>query len=632
MCVKNTRRTKNTKKINKIIFKAISLPKPLLLLPLLSALLLLLSLFLPSSIVHLIAFADGVGVNSILADVKNPVFNIQLTDGNVIFNNTEARKARNDNIATDDTEYSLYDRFGPDISYMPYFGEIKINTTLADKFYTLYMKNDLTFTSAIKEFFDKSSYEVNNVVWDNRVDISNDTQDPRYVAWRNPESAGANGALGNFWLGFAKSWNELETFVISDKMSEILFDFIESIFNSELMSSIKEIMQPLYVILIIAMLLNIARLTFKYMKGAGVGLKEIISKYIMSFLSFALILLLVSSPLIALPLIKIVRDVKNEAITDSFSYTISNDIINGSDNMIEATLWYINIFDPWCVGTYKKDYDHMYTQFADVADDQKMPMSNDNVLAAWDDGSLRYSAVWHCGDVSVPKGGGEKVRNWAALGYSVQSIYHIDATKGIIGTLRWPNAETCVKNPNIYVDDLRMIDAMLNISEEFSAVGETTGNIPSKGPNAPRVYDSSNMVPQAFVACFRTVIVTAFIAFFAVKAFIYLMEFVFYFALLIWNSILFLIRFDRGPLERSTSVLCEKFIAWVVVSVMEFVSITLYTTMYKTTLGCIVFIFICIIMAIMSPALSRREMATKMALMSIGSSGINKIKSFYSSR
>lgn len=570
-----------------------------------------LSFFISNSTV-----AHAKETRSWIGDYLNPTFSIKLTDGDVFFNNQAKREEINNDINNDGTtQYSLYDRFGPDIQFFSYCGEIKIQTNIIDKIYT-FIADGAEININTVNIFSSGSLYVNNRVYEDRVDICNSTQDPRYVAWCIAVGLGGKASLANFYLGIAKWIEDIEAFFISDRMGLEIISFVNNTLGS---SAFVTRIAPLYAILAsvltLFVVINLAKYLIRYISTANVSFGQIMVKVFNSILAFAIMALFITSPFSLLPIIEKIVEAKNSVMTQAMSTVLDNEIVNNSENGVEANLWYINIYDPWCIGTHNKTYEEMYTLFAvdqgDVPASQALSMSDDNIYEDWTDGSLRYSCKYICGDCKVPMGNGTYARNWAALAYSMQSKYHIGAIAGTNGLSSWPNAETTVRNPQLYVDNFRYIDAMLNISEEYSRPGKTTGNIPSSGPNAPKAYGTSNMVPGALLALYRVIVLNIPLLLFSFKAIIYLVQMMFVGVELIANSIKFLVKFDEGPFQDAIKKEVDIILKWILMHVMLMFALAMYATTYSTFVGNLFYLVFCFILYIEAPAITAKERKIK---------------------
>lgn len=561
------------------------------------------------------ASAKGTSIRSWLADFLNPTFTIVLNDGDLLFKNTDKRKEINNDINSGNAtkEYSMYDRFGPNINFFTYLGEVKIQTNIIDKIYTVMINNGSMGISDVMDIFKSDSHSVNNVVYDNRVDISNSNQDPRYVAWSNSTGLGGNTSVGNFYLTIGKFVNEIFSFVITGKLFDVFIDKI-SLINDDLQDTLKTIMKTLFTMVLIFVAVNLLRFLIKYLKGS-MGSKAVFSKGMYGLLASLIILAFGAAPLKLLPIVQKIVDIKDSIFEYSMEQVIDNNVVNNSEDPIEASLWYINVFNPWCQGMYGTTYDKMYTKYAidtdGISEDNTLPMSDDNILERFKD-EYRYSCKDTCGDVKIPLGNSKYERNWAALGWSIQSIYHIGAIKGTNGSTTWPNAETTIKNNNIYIDDLRYIDAITNISEEYCKTGKTTGNIPSSGKNAPRAYGTSYMIKGGLLSAYRSIFLTLPLFLFSIRAFLYLVNLSFAGLNLTFNSVMYSLKMrDEGPLSMSFKKLIQTLMNWFIMNVMFIFALNAYMSMYNTLIGNIVYMAICLILYFEAPTLSRRTQRIK---------------------
>lgn len=458
------------------------------------------------------ALADNVSsTHSIVGDWFNKVFSVYLGDGHLVFDDEGSKKARieaNDDIYDTDNQtsnqYSLYDRFGGDINFVPYFGEIRITTGIFDEFYTKVVENDGKFELTlddIKLFFQESSIS-NNVVYTNRPNIigSEEVQagyrDPRVSAYSGVNTTGGDAMMGNVGLNIAKFFVSFVSFFTGTRLFDTLNGAVETIYEFGVVDVLKQVVQFLWPLCIFTFLLVLISNTFKIIRGKE-SIKVLLSFLVSACVSFGVVGAFLNNPTglnnTIHGAVTLVDDVLDSGIAESEDEIVKSDF---TTNVREALLWRTAVFDPWCYGQFGDSYEHLYTMYADLSqyDDERsaMEQDNDQVDTVWDDGSARYNSVMYTGDPVVPIGNSQEIRNWAALAWSCQSIFHIDATeleyaREIPNT--WPKAELTPKNNQIYVDNFRWLDAFLNISPEYRNVDDIRIN-----------YTNSNEYEQWFVA------------------------------------------------------------------------------------------------------------------------------------
>lgn len=429
------------------------------------------------------AYSDDSSTRSIIGDWFNKVFSIELTDGSTLLDTSEDKRIReNINLQIYDgnskQDYSLYDRFGGNIQFVPYFGETKIKTTLADRFYSAYLKNDAHFKlnmETIKSLLNSPAVS-NNVIYKTRPDILSADQleggyiDPRVTTYDAVSTTGGNASVGNLLL----SISGFITFATSWISSSKLFTTVNDIFTwtlsngfSEILNKISSIFVPLGIIIGVLMLVSKAFQVFKGNFAAGKFFSTVINCVISLGLIFALVEKPAAFSSIFTSAVSMVDTVFDQGLN-----VATDEVINSSSlrNVRAATLWKKAVFEPWCNGMFQNDYEKMYTMYDNSSTHTKFKQSDDYIDASWDGEEPRFNSKNITGDITVPLSQDKNVRNWAALAWSCQSIYHINTTSDddkSEGDGIWPKATTCPYNTRIYIDNFRWLDAKLNISPEY---------------------------------------------------------------------------------------------------------------------------------------------------------------------
>ena len=444
---------------------------------------------------------------SLIADYLNPVFEISLNDGsNNLFESGINRKDINDSIYNESSSstYSLYDRFGSNISFIPYFGETKIQIGLIDKLYTLFCDNiddwDLSLDD-LKKFFKGVDAISNNCVYENRPNIltgdmlKNGNKDPRVSAYHGISYVGGDAYLGNIPLQISIFITSFVAWISGSGLFNIVNNLFIKLSKTKLMELVSVIVTFLMPLVIaVALIILISRIV-KVLKGTGsLTIKKIATDMISFVLSLGLIYSLIGNPMYFSGIYKNIITIMDNTFDEALSNN-SNEVVKSDDltNVRAATLWYVSVFNPWCEGTFGDKYENLYTQFSETGN--KMKQDHDIVSVNWGDGSKRYNSADLTGDISIPIGNGESIKNWAALAYSCQSIYHIDAVEGAVNagvsrdnSLDWPKGTFTPYNNNIYVDNFRWLDAMLNISPEYKSAKNISMN-----------YSNSNKYDEHFI-------------------------------------------------------------------------------------------------------------------------------------
>ena len=442
------------------------------------------------------AFAEGPD-RSIIGDYFNRVFFINISDGKNIFETdadvAERTQLNSDIVTGTNKTYSLYDRFGGNINFIPYFGETRIVTSVLDKFYTKLNSNEGQFkldVSDVKKLFEEGSIS-NNVVYDKRPDILSQEEvlkgyvDPRMDAYSAISLNGGTAELANSILTFNKNFTFLAAVLSSTGILTLVNNIWHGVLDAGIGKFIEDIAVSVTFILAIVMIFVILAQAYKVAVGRK-SIGSVVKNIGMSIVAIALIFTFASRPKIIGDTIVNVMSAVDKQFDAALSVT--GDEVVKSDytkNVREATLWETAIFNPWCKGMFGDTYNNLYTQFDTDSSHGKMKQDHDDVSSSWSDGNPRYDSATLTGDIVVPLGNKKEVRNWAALAWSTQSYFHIDAVSKAADAERteeaaknnsWPIATTTPNNSTIYVDNFRWIDAKLNISPEYTDAGKSTNN------------------------------------------------------------------------------------------------------------------------------------------------------------
>ena len=442
--------------------------------------------------------ADDSETRTLTGDFFNKVFDVKLDSGKSFYETEEDEKAREEinNKAYKeslDKNYSLYDRFGGHILFVPYFGETKIITGLLDRFYSEYANNNGDFQlkkEDILKLFEISAVS-NNIVYDGRPDIlstediESGDKDPRVATYIGVHPRGGEAHLGNFYLTISSGVSKL----IGWATGSGLYKTVSGVWDKALGSGLGKLLKwGIGFILPMGMVFWIISIMFtgnKILRGRA-SARKLGTDLLGALFSLSLIYALASNPTAFSSLLTTGVSLWDQTLDKALQVGTS-EVVKSDDtkHVREAMLWKKTTLDPWAKGMFGRDYEHMYTLYEDsVSQDKKLPQSDDDVLSPWDDGSKKYNSKEITGDAFVEIGPNKKVRNWAALAWSTQSIYHIDAVLGkdkedakkevkaegkdrddSINT--WPRAKTTPLNNNIYVDSFRWVDALLDISPEY---------------------------------------------------------------------------------------------------------------------------------------------------------------------
>lgn len=576
---------------------------------------------------------------SISGEYFNKVFSIVITDGDdLITNQTDSleREKINDAIynGTANKTYSLYDRFGGDITFMPYFGEYQIQTTILDRILQAYQKNEENIGlnyDMLKELFAGSAIS-NNSVYDNRpIVLSKDHvkygfEDPRVYATEVAWKTGGDAAIGNTGLTFSKFMVNITSFFTGSKVFDKIDNFIQKVvkiggengpFNLIVKTTIY--LLPLFLCFSVYF---IVRDVMKYKNGKSGGL---IFKNIFSILlSCVVISVFLANPFALNKLIRTTIGVFDDVIDTSLSVTGSDVVKSDSvENARTAALWETAVFDPWCNGMFQKSYKDLYTTYDKGEHGGMLPQSNDEIGTKNGPKHKRNSAKL-TGDINVPLGGGVQVKNWAALAWSCQSLYHIDAVKvdkteekskdgeaakeqnkqndqkqddknksAIDLKATWPRSTRTLYNNDINVDNFRWIDAKMNISPLYT--GDSTEGYPSY--NISKSNRDANAYEQTFAAqgkesAFRGLLLLPLLIV-GLKKFIKAFQLVVNSATIIGKSLGSMINPEKFALTDAFQKLFYnvKFFIWY--SILIFIMIEMYKLLVpKGVIACLIWILI----------------------------------------
>ena len=424
--------------------------------------------------------------------VSAGIFGDELEDRNKI--NTEIASG------TYNKRASLYDRFGGSIKFIPYYGEARYPITIIDKFYTNIKKGNKKFDISFNDLFSSEDSDENHIVYETRPDVTKEDdyqtkkwKDPRRDAYSELNIAGSDAYLGNTYLEVGNFLVQGMMYILSDKIPNFGKEIIEKIYTSNIWEYLKKAVENVILPIGIGGAAIYLAFGLKQIYQGRRSLKDMLLILLNFYITLGIILTILVSP-------KSFNNITNGAITSidkvfskGMSASSDSEVVK-SDNdkfVMTAAVWEKSILEPWSKGMFDgRNYDEMYTQY-DESGKTKLDQSQDNVAEKWDDGSSRFNSKESTGDITIPLGNTE-VRNWAALAWSTQSQYHMPALEsdrkeyankqltklsaGEDANNKFPIAETAPNNNKIYVDDFRWIDALLNISYNYTKPGDYTEN------------------------------------------------------------------------------------------------------------------------------------------------------------
>lgn len=540
-------------------------------------------------------------VHSISADF----FNKTMTKGKLKYRSLLYDDALDkEALASSGGNASLYDRFGDDIEIVGYLGEQKFQVGLADKIYSLTAisskKSMLEkIEDALSILFDNKDIGINNVVYPHRVDIINDDSDPRYAAYRMQIfTAYRSGFYNGHWT-VVKVINSIMRYVIAGSLEEAFLDTYKNIFSGSTFDALKHIFHSLISGLLIAFVIRIFVMFWKYFKDANY--KPFIRVIGEALFCIVVIEAFVYSPDALTAFDEKARDKFQTLVNESFdSIALSNAVVSGSRDPVDANLWYITMFDPWC----KAMFDGRKFEECEIG---TYPLSHEGKNGTLENPTA--DAEYTIGKVQVNSASGE-VNNIAALAYSCQSAYHIDTENGVMDT-SWPNATMCVHSDRIYVDDLKWVDAKMNMSALY-VEGEDTGAIPTDGDHAVRSYSMKTVDWNIIVAYFNTIVLLTPVFIAAICCLIMFIKLVIAFLQMVFNCCKFLIDPENHYVFKECIIFLTTLVDYFFAVLIEAVIITLLIKNYdKGPIGMLVYFIVCLIFFFASTPLTQSTLKIK---------------------
>ena len=484
-------------------------------------------------------------LRSIKGDWNNAVLGVELHDGSSIMDNkdeVENRRKRNSEIITGKAEkqYSLFDLYGGNIKFVPYYGETLIKTNLADKVYTAYIGKDGDFKLTlddIKTLF-KSNVMSNNIAYKNRPPILDSQEvedgskvDPR-VSQGLKSAAGLGGItnLSNTNLTFSQNTISIIAWLTGSGLYNSVNDYWVKAVDGGLKKYIQAILAFLMPLLVIIFIYRIAKIALGAYKGRnGATFKSLI----VNITSFTIILGTLSvfsnNPVILTNTFTKYVNIIDNQFDKVLNMTTSSPVVKSSvtDNVREAALWEKAVFNPWSMGTFGKTWDKTYTMADTDKNHEKMHQTNESLAGNWK--GIRYNSyeTVNDGKIYVQLSNKYKLYNFAAYAMSLQSKYHISYSgvdqKGYVkGTKEqnrinkegdkfiepsWPVALTTPKNDQIYLDYFRLIDSQLDISPEYRSKKQQIVNNYTKSKEWKQDFYGQSMMSLFYTALLFPLIV-----------------------------------------------------------------------------------------------------------------------------
>lgn len=551
------------------------------------AFIILVCVTIPSSKV----FADQ-EVHSIIGDLANGTLTkTKLSDSNIF--GGKADREKKTEIANNGGNASLFDRFGDNINFVGYLGEMNIQISLIDKIYTIAISQPRSpgaIADALSMLLNEVDAGVNNVVYKNRVDIQNDNVDPRYRAFKSGIINSTLVGKYNIRFVFAKYACAIQRLFISDTFKDLIMDGYNLIFSSAVFDQVKKVILSIMSVIVIIFVIRFTIVVIQVIRKGGASIVwKIIGN---AFIAMMVIIAFGAVPLNFQDIYQKYDDnIQDVLLGNLADATIDNEVISGSEDVIDATLFYICTFDPWCQGMFGRNYEDCYLE-TDSRCRDPYPISNEDIGSASKD-NPKSSCLQTIGNINVNSSDGT-VQNIAALAYSCQSIYHIDTDHGV-GSDIWPNAQTTVYNDKFYNDDFKWVDAMMNISCEYIGSNDTTGSLPKYGDTAVRSYTCKFMRAAGYLALYRTIFLLLPLTIASIYSLVLFFKMVLCFFMMAVNSFKFLMDPENNYILPHLKKFVTTALDYLFSVLVKGVLYVFFCQLYDSFLGNVIFFIVAII-------------------------------------
>lgn len=446
-------------------------------------------------------------IRSIKGDWNNAVLGVTLSDGKSLMdtdNSVNERRERNQEILFGKAEkkYSLFDLYGGNINFVPYYGEVNIKTNLADKIYTAYVGKNGDFKLTAEDIVNlfKKNLISNNIAYKDRPPILETQEvadrsktDPRVSqGLTNPASLGGVTNIANTNLSISKIYVSIINWLTESGLYNSVNSIWEKIVNSGLKDYIKGLLKFFLPLFMITFVYRILKMAIGMYKGSvGYTAKSLLTNLIGFVIASGTLYVFSANPLIMSGSISKAVNLIDNQFDTILNMTTDSPVVKSdiTTNVREAAIWEKAIFNPWSYGTFGVPWDQTYTISDSDESHVKMDQTKDDLSGEWEGSRYNSYDVTNGGKIYVKLSNDDVLYNYAAYAMSLQSKFHISysGTKAegyVDGTKEqnkiakegesfvepsWPVALTTPKNDQIYLDYFRLIDSQLDISPEFKS-------------------------------------------------------------------------------------------------------------------------------------------------------------------
>lgn len=462
---------------------------------------------------------SGIVDFDLATEVISPVSNFKITNGSILTTlpdqntkrqqvNEEILLSTKNGVSTNNKSYSLYDRFGPRLEFINYYGEELVDIGLFDHVVSAVVEGKIELLE-ISDIFATYDTYLSGRVYEGR---------PQLLSNEQLHTGLHDARVDEFnRVKFGSRYAQI-TGTIPARIAESIFGFVSLLIGNTLYDTFHRVMNEkvydnefwkttltviAYVFLafgLCALIISLINYTRKYIIG-HTSIGQILQRVGIGILAIALIFAALRFPKPMSNAIYTITTSIDKIFDTVLNDTSSNDDVVHSDditNVREALIWKTAIFQPWCKGTFGAKYEKLYTQFDETkSSSQKLAMSytpDHNAVSEDDKRKGFYDTASVVGDVVVDVGNGKQIRNWAALAWSTLSIYHIDETYYRLSPNAlevdkvynptehqdgvFPNALRTADN-KYYADTFRWIDAKMDVSPQYTIDGKSEVTIPN---------------------------------------------------------------------------------------------------------------------------------------------------------
>ena len=512
-------------------------------------------------------------------------------------------------------KYSLYDLFGSDIHYYRYLGESTTSLTLLDHAFT-YMQegriSDIDLGDTI--MYDSHGRYLSTHVYSGRPIVLNSdslmqgSSDPR-VSSISSYFTGFAYTQSEFILNVCKVLTDSVTYLLGPEPLQQVQSFVDSILSTDIVKGIRPVVIVFISLAVVGLILSLFKHAVAIRKGTG-AFKQFVARALIGIILVGGAFMFIKSPDKLNKRFISLATVTDKMFAETLSKAYEGDDVIGSDdstNTVAAALWKTSIFEPWCQAVFGDKYENLYTQYSDKPNKMKQSYLTEEGIKNIKSGQYAYNSAKYTGDVYVPVGDGNLVRNWAAYLYSCQSKFHKDydvasmqlqeeeTDKKEEKSYAFPFAKTTARNASINADTFRVIDAQMDISPQIYSDGKEVFNYTgAKRLEQHYIKYTSVMVWNVLMLGFFLPLIFAKLS--------RLMKILFFGVQFVYYAIIELFR-ESGKISEVFNNLKENALGYLLACIKIYILVILYTTLIsKGVIFSVLYVFIAFNVLATSPA------------------------------